>query len=107
MTKFRSGNLDRQIIITQQSETVSPSGGVAKSWTPVHTARAEKVELASTESLEAFGNADSGEVVFRIRYIADLSTQYRISFEGADYDIESISELGRRHGQEIRGVLVQ
>lgn len=104
---IHSGKLDRQIKITRLSETVGASGAVSKSWTPLHTVRAEKVELAATESLEAFGNADDGQVLFKIRYLADLKTADRITFDGAEYDIESISELGRKRGQELRGVLIQ
>ena len=105
--KIRSGNLDRQITITRLSEAVSASGGVSKSWTPLHIVRGEKVELSSADAPEAFGNADSGQVVFRVRYISDLTTNDRIIFEGQDYDLEGITELGRKHGQELRGVLVQ
>ena len=105
--KLRSGNLDRQITITRLSETVSASGGVSKSWTPLHTVRAEKVELASAEDREAFGNAGTSQVVFRVRFIPDLKTNDRIKFEGHDYDLDGITELGRKHGQELRGVLVQ
>ena len=104
---IKSGKLDRIITITRLSETVGASGNVSETWTALHTVRAEKVELASAENLESFGNADSGQVVFRIRYLADVTTADRITYDGSEYDIEHITELGRRRGQELRGVLVQ
>lgn len=104
--KIRSGSLDRELIITRLSETISASGGVIKSWTPLHTVKAEKVELTTAEQLETFGNADAGQVVLRIRYVDDITPADRLRFDGADYDLDGITELGRRHGLELRGVLI-
>lgn len=104
--KLRAGKLDREIIITRLSETVSDSGNVVKSWTPLHTVRAEKVELTAAENLEAFGNVAAGQVVFRLRYVDGITPADRILFDGVNFDIESVTELGRRHGLELRGVAI-
>jgi SPP1 family predicted phage head-tail adaptor len=105
--KIRSGKLDRQITIKRRSETVGASGSVSETWATVHDIRAEKVEHTSEDFLAAFGNAEAGHVVFRIRFLSDLKLTDKISFDGQGYDLEGITELGRKHGQELRGVLVQ
>lgn len=104
--KIRSGNLDREITITRQTETVSESGGVSKVWTPLHTLRAEKVEFTATETLEAFGNANAGQVVFTMRYVDGIKVADRVLCDGVNFEIEAITELGRRHGLELRGVQI-
>ncbi|WP_415402890.1 head-tail adaptor protein [Tateyamaria sp. SN3-11] len=80
---------------------------MTKTWTPIQTVRAEKVVQTVAEELAGFGNAAAGDITLRIRFLDDLKTADRITLDGADYDLEQITELGRRHGQELRGVLVQ
>lgn len=104
--KLRAGKLDREITITRLSEAVSDSGGVVKSWTPLHTVRAEKVELTNAENLETFGNVAAGQVVFRLRYVDGITPADRILFDGINFDIESVTELGRKYGLELRGVAI-
>ena len=99
---IKAGNLDRQITIERQTETVAASGSVSKSWTALATVRAELVQLAAEEYLAGFGEADTGGAVFRIRYLAGITTADRVTFDGATYDIDEIAELGRKRGLELR-----
>lgn len=103
---LKSGKLDRQITIEREAETVSASGGVSKTWAPVATVRAELVQRTADEYLAAFGEAESGNVWFRIRYHPGLNitTADRVTFDGAAYDIDEIVELGRRRALELRAV---
>lgn len=99
---IKAGKLDRQITIERQTETVAASGSVSKAWTTLATVRAELVQLAAEEYLAGFGEADTGGAVFRIRYVAGITTADRVTFDGATYDIEEIAELGRKRGLELR-----
>lgn len=99
---IKAGKLDRQITIERQTETVAASGSVSKTWAALATVRAELVQLAAEEYLAGFGEVDTGGAVFRIRYLAGITTADRVTFDGATYDIEEIAELGRKRGLELR-----
>lgn len=103
---MRAGKLDRIITIERKSETVSDSGAVVTNWTPVATVRAEIVTSAASEFLTGYGEAESGTVVFRIRYIAGITTADRVTYAGKIHDLKDITEIGRRRGLELRAVAV-
>lgn len=104
--KLRTGKLDREITISRLTETVGESGNVTKNWMPIHTVRAEKVEFTSEDNLEAFGNVEAGKVAFRLHYVDGISVADRVFSDGVNFEIEGITELGRRHGLELRGVQI-
>ncbi|NKB83087.1 phage head closure protein [Brucella grignonensis] len=101
---MQSGKLDRQITIERQTETVSPSGSVRKTWQIIATLRTEIVQQSATEFLTGFGEAESGTIIFRTRYLAGITTADRIIYEGGNYNLKEIKEIGRRRGLELRGV---
>lgn len=103
---MRAGKLDRTIAIERKTETITPSGGVVTAWTNLATVRAEIVQQSASEFLTGFGEAETGTVVFRVRYLADLTTADRITYEGTAYDLKEIAEIGRRRGLELRAVAV-
>ncbi len=103
---MRAGKLDRTIAIERQAETVMPSGSVVTAWTNFATVRAEIVKQSASEFLTGFGEAESGSVIFRIRYLAGITTADRITYEGTAYNITEIAEIGRRRGLELRAVAV-
>ena len=99
---IRSGNLDRQITLERKSETVSVSGAVMSAWSEIATVRAELVQQSADEYLRGYGEAEQGNLIFRIRYLDGLTTADRVIYEGAAYDVDQIAELGRRRGLELR-----
>lgn len=101
---MRAGNLDRSIDLERLTETVQPSGAVVTTWTKIATVRAEIVQQSATEFLTGFGEAESGTIVFRIRYVPDLTTADRVTYAGAACDLKEIKEIGRRRGLELRAV---
>lgn len=103
---MRAGKLDRQITLERHSETVGASGAVSETWTPVATVRAELVQQSADEYLTGMGEAENGTVVFRIRYLAGLTTADHVTFEGAAYDLKEITEIGRRRAMELRALIV-
>lgn len=104
MTMIRAGKLDHQITIERQTETVWASGTVSKDWAPVTTVRAELVQRGADEYLTGYGEAENGNAVFRIRYLAGITTADRVSCDGITYDIDEIAELGRKRALELRAV---
>jgi len=102
---LRSGKLDRQITIKRQTETVAASGAVSKDWPVIATVRAELVQQSAEEFLSGFGEEDKGGAVFRIRYMDGITTADRVGYDGAVYDINEITELGRHRALELRTVI--
>lgn len=98
---IRAGKLDRQITIERETETVAASGAVSNAWAEIATVRAELVQRSAEEFLTGFGEADAGGAVFRVRYLAGITTADRVICAGVSYDIDEIAELGRRRGLEL------
>lgn len=101
---MRAGKLDRTIAIQRKAETVSATGATRAAWTNLATVRAEIVAQSTTEFLTGFGEAENGTIVFRVRYLAGITTADRIVFDGSAHDIKEIVEIGRRRGLELRAV---
>ena len=103
---MQAGKLDRIIHIERNAETVTPSGAVIAAWTNLATVRAEIVKQTAAEFLTGFGEAETGTMIFRVRYLAGITTADRIMFDGVAHDIKEIAEIGRRRGLELRAVAV-
>lgn len=101
------GKLDRRITIERLTETVKPSGSVVKAWTPLATAWAEVIQQTATEFFTGYGEAETGSVIFRIRFVADITTADRVAYNGTAYNLKEIKELGRRDALELRGEAVK
>lgn len=101
---MRAGKLDRTITIERLTETVTPTGAVITAWTNLATVRAEIVTQSASEFLTGFGEAEAGTIVFRIRYLAGITTADRVSCAGQVYDLKEVAEIGRRRGLELRAV---
>lgn len=104
---MRAGKLDRTISIERESEIVTPAGGVVTTWTNLATVRAQIVTQSASEFLTGYGEAEAGTVVFRIRYLDGVTTADRVTYEGAQYNVKEISEIGRRRGLELRAVVTR
>lgn len=101
------GKLDRRITIERQTETVSPSGDVVKAWTPIATVWAEVLQSTANEFFTGYGEAETGTVIFHVRYRPGITTADRVTYAGSAYDLKEIKELGRRDALELRGEAVK
>lgn len=101
------GKLDRRITIERQTETVKPSGSVVKVWTPIVSVWAEIIQQTATEFFTGYGEAETGSVIFRIRFVEDITTADRVTYNGNAYNLKEIKELGRRDALELRGEAVK
>lgn len=97
------GNMDRRIIIERETETVQPSGSVLKAWKPVATVWAEVLQQTASEFFTGYGEAETGNVVFRMRYRPGITTADRVRHDGVAYGLKEVKELGRRDALELRG----
>lgn len=102
----RAGALDQQLTIIREIETVAASGAVSKEWGQLAVVRAELVKRQTKEEQWGFGEADSGPVVFRMRYRLGIQTADRVICGGSTYDIDEIIEIGRNRIIELRTSLI-
>lgn len=105
---MRAGKLDRSITIEAHTRTgTTPAGAPILSWTVVATVRAQIIQQSTEEYLRAYGETDSLAVIFRLRWLADVTTDHRVVFEGRTLNIRETKEIGRRHGLELRCEVVR
>ncbi len=97
------GNMDRRITIEREVEVLSPSGDARKTWTPLATVWAEVLQQTASEFFTGYGEAETGTVIFRVRYRPGITTADRVTYDGAAYGLKEIKEIGRRDALELRG----
>lgn len=97
------GNMDRRITIEREAEVVSPSGDVRKVWATVATVWAEVLQQSANEFFTGYGEAETGSVIFRVRYRPGITTADRVTYDGVAYGLKEIKEIGRRDALELRG----
>lgn len=101
------GKMDRRINIERQTETVKPSGSVVKEWKPIATAWAEVLQQTATEFFTGYGEAETGTMIFRVRYRPGITTADRVIYDGTAYGLKEIKELGRQDALELRGEVIK
>ena len=99
---MKAGKLVHVIQIQRVTDTVNDAGTPSRDWTSHIRLRAEVVRRSAEEFLTAGGEADEVTIVFRTRYVSDLTCEDRIAFDGDTFDIDEITRIGRRHGLELR-----
>ena len=101
------GRMDRRITIERQVETVKPSGDVVRTWTTTALVWAEVIQQTATEFFTGYGEAETGSVIFRIRYLPGITTADRVTYNGSAYSLKEIKELGRYEALELRGEVLK
>ena len=101
---MRAGQLDRRIRIEAKSITHSDSGQEVVTWTELATVAARKIENRGAERFAAQQIVGHAVKTFWIRWsetVSAITTEHRIVFDGRNYDITDVREIGRRVGLEI------
>ena len=101
---MRSGNLDRTIVIQAYTQTGANEYNEPQlSWTTFATVRAQLIQAQTDEFLSgSSGVIDRVTAVFRIRWLDSLTSEHRVSYGGKVFDIQQVTEIGRRRGLELR-----
>lgn len=99
---MKAGKMVHVIEIQQAATSVNAAGTPVQSWSKFATLRAELIELTTEEFLRNAGDTNVTTLAFRTRYVAGITTDNRISFDGEAFDIEQIVTIGRRRGLEFR-----
>lgn len=98
---MRAGALDRTIIIERAAYSVNEYGTEVAAWSTVATLRAERIANEALPRTEGAPSTDR-TATFRMRFLAGLTFNDRMLFEGAPWTIRDIQEIGRRRGLEIK-----
>lgn len=93
--------MDRRITIKGKSIAENSFGECIETWTDLATVWAEVREIRGGERYAAMQTQASVDRIFRIRYRAGITPENIIYYDGKDYDIGGILEIGRREGLEI------
>jgi len=101
---IRAGKLDRRISILERNVSQNATGEEIIVWNPIATVWAEKVEAKGAERFAATQFIGHAVKTFRFRWssqVEDVSTLHRISFDGREFDVTDVREVGRRQGIEV------
>ena len=106
MTMMQSGKLQQPIELQHMTENVQPSGAVLQTWTTYKRVSAEFRQAGVSEFLTTYGEGVANNAVFIIRWLPDVGVEVsdRIIHGCKVWNIVAISEIGRRHGLELRAV---
>tara|TARA_R110002020_G_scaffold5179_4_gene21920 strand:- start:7643 stop:7960 length:318 start_codon:yes stop_codon:yes gene_type:complete len=99
---MRAGRLDRTIMIQSFASGVDDYGTPIEDWTALATVRAQIIQSGTDEFLAGYGESDSLAVIFRTRWLADVTTDCRVGYDGKFLNIREVKEIGRRKGLELR-----
>lgn len=103
---MRAGKLDTTITIQRPVTSLGPYRETHTAWEVFAAVRAQIVNASTEEFIRGQGATTESSIVFRMRWLDGVTTENRITFEGAAYDIKETKELGRRRGLDIRCVRV-
>lgn len=99
-----SGELDRRIQIMRGTETVNGLNEPVVTWAVLSEVWAGKADVSDGERLRAKEINATITTRFHIRWsqkVRDVDARDRVRFDGFEYDIMAVKEIGRRKGIEI------
>ena len=101
---MRAGKLRNMIRVQRATMGVNDFGTPSPVWTDHLKLRAEVVERSASEFLTGEGAVDEARIVFRTRFVEDVTRADRVAFDGVNWNIRETAEVGRREGLELRCV---
>ena len=99
---MRAGDLDQVITIERCSMSLDANRAPVETWVPLATVRAGIVTASAEEFMRGRGTTSQTSIVFRVRYLNDLTLVDRVIYYGDAYNIKDMRELGRARGLDIR-----
>lgn len=98
---MRAGNLDRLIEIQRRTTGLDLYGTPVETWTTFATMRAQLLKNTTDDREGERGHTTDAVLTFRMYYFASLSLNDRLLYEGQQYEITGITEIGRRVGLDL------
>lgn len=102
---MKAGRRDRRITLQRKVVTQNETGEEVVSWQDVaRPVWAEKIENRGSERFAAQQFIGSTVKTFRILWsvaVSEVTVEHRVLFDGREFDISDVREIGRRVGLEI------
>ena len=98
---MRAGELDRDIELQRRVDSVSSSGEPEATWETISVEYASASWVQGSERFAASQALAEVDVEFRIRWRDGVSPVLRVLFQGTQYDILVVKEIGRREGLSL------
>jgi SPP1 family predicted phage head-tail adaptor len=95
---MRAGKLDRRLKIKTLSFSRDSYGGRTETSTTIATTWGGALPVAGSRIFEAAQFVDGATIRFELRYRNDFDKSALIEFDGKDYQVIRIDEIGRRRG---------
>ncbi|ACF02482.1 phage head-tail adaptor [Rhodopseudomonas palustris TIE-1] len=100
---MRAGSLDSVIEIRRPVTQVNGYGTPSVTeWVLVAKMRAAVLDYALDDREGQRGNVSETAITFRTRYLADVSLDHRVEYDGNSYTIKQVRALGRARGLDLR-----
>lgn len=96
--------MDRQVAILRPVNAINEFNEPETTWQLVDMVWAAKIPQRGSERFAAAQVAGHMVTTFKIRWRDDLSPLDRLEYQGRQWDIYDVRELGRRDGLEIDAV---
>ncbi len=91
------GNLDQRVLL--QSKTIeNVRGEVVNTYSDIATVWGSVITQRGNEAFEASRTNAIDIIRVKIRYRSDLKTDWRVSWQGQFYNVESVDRSQRREG---------
>lgn len=101
---MKAGELDRRIIIRRATTSSDEFNQPVETWADLAQVWAKATPVMDGERTQAGQTLATRQYRFSIRYsstVAGIDPRDRIMFDGREYDINGVKEIGRREGLEI------
>lgn len=99
---MRNGSRNKLITLQHRSVAAADANGTKRqSFTDYATVWAEKIDAGGREFFNAGQEQAEIATRFKIRYRSDVLITDRISFEGLNYNVTHIQEIGRKVEQML------
>lgn len=95
------GRLDRRIELQASTATTDTFGAQTLAWESLGKRWARRDDNGGAETTQAGELVAINRVVYTLRYEPGLTARLRIVDDGQTYDIDNVSEIGRKHGLKL------
>lgn len=99
---IEAGKLDRRITLLTKIATRDAYGAEIETWSEGAAVWAQYLPGGGTERYASGRIYADTQARFRIRWRGDVSVANRIAFEGKNWEILAVDEIGRRVGLELK-----
>lgn len=98
---MEAGRLNRRITLQRRSMAQDATGAPIETWHDLTTVWAEKVDMRGSERYTAAQTVAQLDTKFRIRFIRGITPVDRIVYEGRNFDVGGVLEIGMAEGLEF------